>query len=139
MFEEGSLKDQKLSMKNLTTCPKIKQHHIQHICWLPENTRSDILDSVINKELSLAQMKERADKTSHYETVKQAFVRCTNSKSCADAENSFPEYTVNINHFMSMNFRGDFPEAFQAFCQSALRSKTTSSNPSHQDMQSFLH
>jgi hypothetical protein len=61
MFEKGELKDQKLNKKHLTAAPELKQHHLQPLCRLPENIQTELLDLMIEKELSLKEMKDKAD------------------------------------------------------------------------------
>lgn len=138
MYKEGSIKDQKLNKKHLTSFPEIKQHHLQLVCQLPEKIQCDLLDSVINTELSLAEMKQQADKARQSETIKKAFVKCTNSKSWDDAQKNFPHYVQNLDYFHSLRFKNDFPEPFKVFCQSAISSKSAHSDPSTLEPVEFL-
>ena len=62
MYEDGDLKDQKLNKKQLTAVPEFKQHHMQPLHNLKDSFQSAILQRVIDKELSLKEMKDEADK-----------------------------------------------------------------------------
>ena len=61
MYEDGDLKHQKLSKKQLTTVPEFKQHHMQPLHNLQVSFQSAILQRVIDKEISLKEMKDEAD------------------------------------------------------------------------------
>ena len=61
MYEDGDLKDQKLSKKQLTTVPEFKQHQMQPLHNLQASFQSTILQRVIDKEISLKEMMEEAD------------------------------------------------------------------------------
>lgn len=60
MFEEGTLKDQHVK-KGLISTPQVMQHHLQPICRLPTTVQKSLLEEVIQEELSLKEMKDKAD------------------------------------------------------------------------------
>ena len=62
LFEEGQLKDQKLSTKSLVTKPEFKQHHFSSIQCLPSDFQIEIFGQVAEGELSLSEIKVRATK-----------------------------------------------------------------------------
>ena len=61
MYEDGDLKDQKLSKKQLTTVPEFKQYQMQPLHNLQASFQSTVLQKVIDKEISLKEMKDEAD------------------------------------------------------------------------------
>ena len=124
MYKEGSLKDQKLNEKHLISAPELKQRHLQPLCCLPENIQSDLLASVINEELSLKEMEEKANAYRQLQMVKKTFVRCTNSKNWETAEITYPKFTKKTHQFKALNFSKptEIPEAFLTFCQAAVNS-----------------
>lgn len=67
MYGDGNLKDQKLSKKQLTTVPEFKQHQMQPLHNLQASFQSTILQRIINKEISLKEMKDEADNFSSLE------------------------------------------------------------------------
>ena len=70
VMEDGSLKDQKLTKKHLIFAPEVKHHHLQPLCWLPESVQGNLLDVVLDEELSLNKMKEKANKYRQLELIK---------------------------------------------------------------------
>ena len=67
-------------------------------------------------------MKDEAVKFRSLENVRKAFVRCTNSKSWEDAATNFPAFTSKdrLLKFTNLDFKQNIPDAFRAYCQSAL-------------------
>ena len=121
LFEDGSLKDQKLIKKHLISAPEVKQHHLQPLCRLPESVQGSLLDSVLDEESSLKEMKEKANKYQQLESMKKAFVRCTNSRSWEYAESTYPSFVNSLDQFADMKFskHDEIPE----LCQAAINSK----------------
>ena len=125
MYEDGALKDQKLNKKHLISTPEFKQHLLQPLHNLQVQFQATILQKVIDEEISLKELKDEAVQFRALETVKRAFIRCTNSQSWGDTTQKFPAFTAEdrLAQFMKLDFRHSIPEAFKAFCQSALNSQ----------------
>ncbi len=96
MYEDGALKDQKLNKKQLISAPEFKQHLLQPLHHLQAEFQASVLDKVINTEVSLKEMKDKAASFRALEAVKRAFVRCTNSQTWVDAVERFPTFTTEV-------------------------------------------
>lgn len=122
LYEDGDLKDQKLNKKSLTSAPEFKQHLLQPLHNLDASFQTSILQRVAEKEISLKEMKDEAVKFRSLENVRKAFVRCTSSKSWDDAVTNFPAFTSKdrLMKFLNLDFKQSIPDAFRAYCQSAL-------------------
>ncbi len=129
MYELGSLKDQKLNKKHLQSTPEFKQHLLQPLHHLDVDFQNEILQKLIEEEISLKEMKTEAIHFRSLEAVKRAFLRCTNSISWRDACSKFPTFTEErrFNQFTTLDLRHGIPEAFKTYCQSALNYQA----PSH--------
>lgn len=70
----------------------------------------------------MKEMKDEAIKFRSLENVRNAFVRCSNSKTWEEAVTSFPAFTSEdrLEKFMNLDFKQNIPDAFRAYCQSAL-------------------
>ena len=125
MYEDGALKDQKLNKKHLTSIPEFKQHLLQLLHHLNAEFQDEILQRVIDEEISLKELKEEATKFRALEAVKGAFIRCTSSRSWDDAVNKFPTFAVEdrLTRFTTMDFCHSIPEVFKVYCQSAISSQ----------------
>ena len=124
MYEEGNLKDQKLSKKALIALPEIKQHHFQPLCHLPIDIQHHLIDQVIDESISLREMKEQAHHARQNEVIKRAFLKLTNKQSWEEATESFPSFTQDdkLEQFHDLDFKSTIPDPFRTFCQSALNS-----------------
>lgn len=107
MYEDGALKDQKLNKKHLISTPEFKQHLLQPLHNLQVQFQATILQKVIDEEISLKELKDEAVLFRALETVKRAFIRCTNSQSWGDATQKFPAFTAEdrLAQFMKLDFR----------------------------------
>ena len=57
MFENGEIKNQKLSKKNLCSTPRMKQNHFVPLHHLDTSFQESALEKVLCKELSLNELK----------------------------------------------------------------------------------
>ena len=72
-FEDGRLKDQKLSRKQNISKPEFRQQYIQPIQCLPADFQLEKLQLVVDKKIPLSQLKEEAIKYRSMESIKKAF------------------------------------------------------------------
>ena len=62
LFENGQLKQQKLSKKSLVTAkPEFKQHHFQCLHNIEPSFQRGVLQKVVNREITFDEMKKRAN------------------------------------------------------------------------------
>lgn len=125
MYEDGALKDQKLNKKHLTSIPEFKQHLLQPIHHLNVDFQLDVLQKVIDGDLSLKELKAEAITFRALEAIRQAFIRCTNLQSWDDAIKKYQAFTSEdrLMQFVKLDFRHCIPDTFKAYCQSALNSE----------------
>ena len=129
MYEDGALKDQKLHKKHLTSIPEFKQHLLQPLHNLNMEFQLRVLQDVIDENISLKELKMEAVKFRVLEAIRRAFVRCTSSQSWDEASSKYMAYTTEdrLTQFIKLDFRHDIPDAFKAYCQSAISSELTTS------------
>ena len=83
LFEQGKIKDQKLSIHQLTSKPDFKQQYLQPVQYLPDSFKLQILTSVAEKDMSFSELKKagsdyRAEQAVQ-KAVQKAFCKCTNT------------------------------------------------------------
>ena len=124
-FEEGALKNQKLTKKQCISKPEFKQQYIQPIQSLPSDFQTEQLQKVLDNEIRIADLKEIAGKYRSMETIKKAFKNCTNVSSWEEARERFPRHTTaeRLDSFTHLSFKDNVPEAFVSFCQAALQNE----------------
>ena len=122
MFEDGKLKNQKLNKKSLISKPEFKQHHLQCLHNLAPSFQQEILQQVSNREITLEEMKTRANDFRTLENIRKVFTRCTNT-TWDEAKRRFPwpSSDENLSHFLGLNFIKSIPDSFRIYCQAALR------------------
>lgn len=125
LYEDGGLKDQKLNMKQITSAPEFKQHILQPLHNLNPTFQKNTLQQVIDKKISLKEAKEAAVKFRVLQTIKTAFMRCTNLKTWSEAEAKYPSYAceARLTKFQTLDFKFNVPEQFRSYCQSAIAAK----------------
>lgn len=117
LYEDGELKDQ-------NKCGEVKQHHFQPICRLPVVTQQELLQLLIDKTISVKEMKVKADDYRQHEMMKKAFVRGTNSRNWESASSRYPHFADRLHQFSRLKFnKPQLPETFVTFCQAAIDSK----------------
>ena len=60
LFEQGKIKDQKLSICQLTSKPDFKQQYLQPVQCLPDSFKLQILTSVAEEDMSFSELKKAA-------------------------------------------------------------------------------
>lgn len=126
-YEEGKLKHQKLSQRNLVATPDFKQHYFLPLHHLEPKFQGEMLQLLAECQLSLSEMKERCTKHRALATIKSSFVRCTGARNWEDAVHRFEAFTdeVRLAQFVLLNFRKQIPEPFRDYCQAALNSENS--------------
>ena len=81
MYEDGAMKDQKLNKKHLIVVPEFKQHLLQPLHNLKPSLQSATLQRIIDREISLKEMKDEAIRFQSLEGVPQ-FLRDLQVDSC---------------------------------------------------------
>ena len=125
-FEDGRLKDQKLSRKQNISKPEFRQPYIQPIQCLPADFQLEKLQLVVDKKIHLSQLKEEASKYRSMKSIKKAFRSVTNVSSWDEAVQRFPSHTSAsvLESFCHLSFQKLFPQSFISFCQSALQKES---------------
>ena len=75
LFEEGDLKDQQLSSKSLLTKPEFKQQHFTPIQCLPDDFKVEVLTQVVEGEMSLVELKQKATEYCSAKALQRAFCK----------------------------------------------------------------
>ena len=80
-------------------------------------------------------MKEAASHFRSMEQIKQAFVRCTNSRNWENAVSTYPSFTSEerLVKFIVFDLKKEIPEVFRTYCQTAIDS--TSDNAPRDEKQ----
>lgn len=125
LYEEGKLKQQKLSQKNLTVTPEFKQQHFLPLHHLEETFQAQVLQRVINQDYSLPELKEACNSQRGMITIKKAFVRCTNTRNWDEAVDRFGAFADEgrLAQFVHLSFQKQIPDPFRNYCQAALSSE----------------
>ncbi len=125
MYEDGQLKGQKLSRKNLLTTPEFKQQHFQPLHHLDPLYQQRMLQQLVDRDQSLSEMKEACSKHRSLSILKTSFVRCTNVRNWEDAVSRFSLFAVEsrLSQFQHLSFNKGIPQVFRDYCQAALSSR----------------
>ena len=121
MFEDGKLKNQKLSKKSLISKPEFKQHHFQCLHNLSPSFQEQILQQVTDCKITLEEMKMQSNNFRALENIKKVFARATTTNSSREeARARFPWHTSeeNISQFLGLNFKKGVPDSY---IQAALK------------------
>lgn len=139
MFEQGKLKGQKLKLSNLLSKPEFKQQYLSPIRTLLEVDQCNLLTRVIEMELTLAELKAKANGMKAMYTLKTAFVKLTNSQSWEKAIEKYPSFASEeqLNRFVGCDLKGGIPTYLQDYCQRARMSCTESSTSPAESVLSF--
>ena len=121
LFEAGKLKDQKINFSKLLSKPDFKQHYITPIRGLPEKDQCALLHKIIEREISLSELKEHSATLKSMATLKTAFVKITNSESWDKAVELFPNYAseINLKRFLGCDLKKTIPKLFYDYCHKA--------------------
>ena len=87
-----------------------------------------MLSAVLNKQKTLAELKDAAKKYHALQSVHTAFCRWTNT-TWEQACERFPLYTSEqrLSQFLSLSFK-NIPDSFVSYCQAALQKEHESSS-----------
>lgn len=128
LYEEAKLKDQKLNLSSLLSKPEFKQQYLAPIRALEENDQCLLLQKVINKEISLAQLKTESSNIKQLHALRIGFTRLTNASSWDDAKKNYPEFATDkqMLKFIHLDLKKAIPKSFSDFC---LRAKNSADAP----------
>ena len=129
LFEDGKLKSQKLNKKSLVSKPEFKQQHFQCIHNLNPSFQQEILQQVVNQEITLDEMKKKAGEYRALENIRKAFTKCTNS-TWDEAKERYPWHTSDnrLKQFLGLNFIKNVPDTFREYCTAAMRGQRCQGN-----------
>lgn len=102
--------------------PEFKQHHLQCLHNLAPSIQLEILEQLVNRELTLDEMKSKANQFRAIQNIRKAFTRCTNT-TWEEARERFSWHTTDdqLSYFLGLNFVKNVPDTFRTYCQSAVR------------------
>jgi len=125
LFEEGEIKGQKLSTRQLTCKPEFKQQYLQPVQCLPDSFKLRVLTSVAEKDMSFSELKRAASDYRAEQAVQKAFCKCTNT-TWEGARRRYPTFTTQdrLRQFLDLNFSKQMPQAFVAYCQAAMHAES---------------
>jgi len=125
LFEEGEIKGQKLSTRQLTCKPEFKQQYLQPVQCLPDSFKLRVLTSVAEKDMSFSELKRAASDYRAEQAVQKAFCKCTNT-TWEGARHRYPTFTTQdrLRQFLDLNFSKQMPQAFVAYCQAAMHAES---------------
>ena len=128
-FENGKLKGQKLTKKQLMTKPEIKQTQFQCLLPLKEEMQIKLLKRVVTKEITLKEMKQAAVKEKQLSDMKDRFLHLTNCSKWEEAQERFPQHASEkaLEQFTTLDFGKGTPHVFSQFCASAVKWQSVSS------------
>ena len=137
LYEQAKLKGQKLNLANLLAKPEFKQQHLAPIRALDADEQCKLLQRVIGRELSLAELKSESSKIKQLQSLRIAFVRLTNAKSWEDAKTSFPMYATDeqLLKFIHLDMKKCIPKSLSDFCLRVKNSEAT--HPSLEGSEEF--
>lgn len=75
LYEEGNTKDQSLTAKQLVTKPVFRQQYFSCIQCLPDPFKMEVLQDVLDGDLSLSELKDKATAYRSIKEVQKAFCR----------------------------------------------------------------
>lgn len=127
-FENGKLKGQKLTRKQLMTKPEIKQTQFQSLLPLQEAKQVELLQKLVSKEITLKELKQTAAKEKRMGDVKEKFLHLTNCNKWEEAEERFLQHATDkaLEQFVTLDFTKETPHVFSHFCASAVKWQSSS-------------
>lgn len=128
LYENGMLKGQKLNLSSLLAKPEFRQQHLAPIRAMNADDQCTLLEKVIDKEISLTELKTEASQMKSVSALKVAFVRLTNSESWEKATETYPAFANErqLKRFTSCNLKKEIPQSFQDYCSRAKSSLESS-------------
>ena len=127
LFEQAKLKGQKLNLSSLLSKPDFKQQYLAPIRALEEDDQCMLLERVISKEISLAELKTESSHIKQLHCLRIAFVRLTNADSWDSAKEKFPQFATDeqLLQFINLDLKKAIPKSFSDFCLRAKNSATS--------------
>lgn len=124
LFEEAKLKGQRLNLSSLLSKPEFKQQYLAPIRALEESDQCLLLQKVIDKQISLAELKAESSNVKQLHNLRVVFVRLTNANSWEDAGTKFPAFATDeqLLKFIHLDLKKSIPKSFSDFC---LRAKNS--------------
>jgi len=115
LFEEGKLKGQKLNLSKLLSKPEFKQQYNVPKRALSEDDQCALLQRVVQKEISLNELKELSALKKSMYTLKTLFVKLTSSDTAVEI---FPTYATEakLSRFLGCGLKKNIPKPFLNFC-----------------------
>ena len=128
-FENGRLKGQKLTKKQLMAKPEIKQTQFQCLLPLKDEKQAELLGKLLSGDITLKEMKQKAATERKMCDLKDRFLHLTNCKRWEDAELNFPQHATDraLEQFLKLDFGRETPHVFSHFCASAVKWQSSSS------------
>lgn len=135
LFQEAKLKGQKLKLSNLLSKPDFKQQYLSPIRTLEESSQCLLLQKVIDRELSVLELKGAAAEMKNMAALKQSFLKLVNIDSWEEAEDKLPQFACieQLKKFSKLNISQGIPQSFQEFC---TRAKQTQNPTTRESMDS---
>ena len=134
-FEKAKLKDQKLRSAMATAKPDFKQQYLAPIRCLNYEDQCFLLERCKNGHISLKEMKNEASSLKKMYSLKNGFVKLTNSRNWEDAVIKFPRYAceAELRKFITFDIVKEFPQPFINFCKRAKCYEQSSSGNGEQE------
>ena len=116
-----------MNLSSLLIKPEFKQQYLAPIRALDENDQCLLLQKVIEKKISLAELKEESVRLKHLQSLRLAFVRLTNADSWENAHNQFPQFAKDeqLLKFIHLDIKKSIPKSLSDFCLRAKHSADT--------------
>ena len=95
LFEQAKLKGQKLNLATLLSKSEFKQQYLAPIRVMEEDEQCQLLDQVITHTISLQELRGEAEKLKNIRALCTAFLRLTNTGSCEEAVQLYPQFTTD--------------------------------------------
>ena len=110
----------------MISTPEFKQHLFQPLHNLPESFQVQVPQQIMEKVISLQEMKASATQFRSLQLMKMSFVRIAKAKCWEEACIQFPDFTTEarLEQFLPPNFKHGPPEVFQNYCDAPLASKS---------------
>jgi len=120
-FEQADLRGQTRNFSNLICKPEFRQNYLTPIRTLAVEDQCSLLQKVINRTISLAEMKNEAAEMKKMIILRKAFVKCTSSQTWENAKQKFPFYATDnqLKRFVKVDVQKEVPQSFMDFCRRA--------------------
>lgn len=124
LFGESKLKGQKLKLSNLLSKPEFKQNYLAPVRTLDEEDQSKLLQKVIDKKLTIQELKQAATEIKTIKALKKSFIKLVNIESWELAQEKFPQFASldQLMKFSKFDFNQGIPQSFVEYCTRAKQS-----------------